>query len=288
MKIAKRDTTAGDKQHAAVLAVQVRDFTLRSFNPHDTKYAFKKSCYDAQELIYLGFEWEVGISDMCKDYSARTNSFLKEALSSPLANYINFRSGGNPLEMVSIPATLKYHRKMMSRFFFSPKLESHVTDTQGCGIHVHIDKKAFTQQSLENFVSFISLSDNLDFINRITRRDISRCHWCMPESVTFTKDTVTKRIIKTDLHITRDLRYMPRYHGTKSIAVNTNSTKSTVELRIFNSTSKKEELFQCLEFADALTRYAKLKSLSEMYAEDFSKWIKENKRYYPYLHAFIK
>lgn len=253
----------------------------------DMQYSPKAFQKEEGELhpIMMGWEWERKL----KHDPLTTNTgkaVLKRVLSGPLQLYINMRYEVQDLEMVSIPATLASHKKWMDKFLFRDTVGidsicSATTPTER-GIHIHIEKKAFTQASLKRFFAFVSNPANRIFMTKIARRDIRRNRWCQPTKMTFEKNKEGK-ITNCNLKIDTDLELEYGSYNSKSVAINVFSEFDTVELRIFKTTNDKEVLYRNLEFADALTRFVAVHTFEELYAKDFMEYVMRNKKRYPHL-----
>ncbi len=224
---------------------------------HLTPQAFKKMP-DEKNPIYLGWEWEIG-SIGGEDVEAAY--MIRKAMSIPeLRRYVNFGHYGRPIEMRSIPATMQFHRDYMTRSFFGNAMQKYMVPNGWCGMHVHIDKKAFVDEGVHKFIRFITLPENNAFIRFIAGRAVSeRSEWCKPLG-----------------------------HTQKESAVNTETDFDTIELRIFKSPLTERKFLANLEFTDALVKYANAHSFADMRTGGFVKWVLKRENEYPNLSTIIK
>lgn len=265
------------------LAYVKKNLTLDEIQMQHSPKAFAKDDREKKPIM-LGWEWERNVKVDFYDEQGPHKELLRKILRGPLQLYVNARFEVSDLELVSIPATLISHKKWMNRFLFGrhgvdfSKVVKDVTTDRG--IHVHIDKKAFTQESLKKFVTFVGSPKNKVFMNAVAGRDIRRNQWCKPPVVKFVLEK--KKIVSSNVTIDEGLDIEGCWDD-KGVAVNTMSSFNTVELRIFKTTSTKEVLYRNLEFADALTRFSAVHTFEELTAKDFMGYVVHNKVKYPYL-----
>lgn len=273
---------------------------LNSFAIEATDKAFSTvDAEDAVDPVFMGFEWE-----SCTD-RGRLPEVVKRSATSPLKDFVNWRSGGNPLELVSIPATLNFHKGYMEEEFFKKGFgdiinESSVSPSSGCGVHVHIDKRAFTPASLKKFISFVALPSNRSFVEYIAGRSLSgENNNCVANRVNFTfarNPKVGGTVpVKSDIQLDSNLYHINNKGiDGKGSAVNTThkyvttiGKLGTVEFRMFNSVHTKELLFKNLEFTDALVRFTRRITYNKLTYQNFIRFVEANKEAYPYLTDFI-
>ena len=261
---------------------------------HDLKNSFAKT--DAEknkkEIIFLGLEWEMRPTKI-----TLLAEQIKEMTKTPIARYFNYRHEYNATELVSIPATLKYHKHFLTTEFFAREYEKIFKVGDGTGIHVHIDKKVFNKTSLKKFIGFICLPENRAFVEAICGRSIGEdVKYCKHNQIEFKYGSLhlfkKKKILKgVKISLTNNLKqvslrkntYFP--HG-KNVAINTDTGLPTVEVRIFQSVTKKSLLLKNLEFVDALVRFSKVAKYRELYPRPFVEFLLNNKEDYKNLLAF--
>lgn len=264
---------------------QLKDKEYYSFLMHKTPYAFSK----VREVkpVFLGWEWEVNNNE-------RPFSFIQDT---KLLDFVNFKSGGNPLEMASIPATLQFHKKYMEDLFFKQEIEKLFFEDESLpevGIHVHIDKDSFTKESLKHFIEFVVLESNRKFMEKIAGRSINKdVNWREPNPCNFT--TKDSKIIGSDIVINDSLIQIQNSCSVygKDWAVNTNANSTTVEFRIFASVLTKEDFYKNLEFTEALVLYSRhISRLKNPYSKigysNFKTFVNNRRVKYPNLVNFIK
>lgn len=267
---------------------------LITISMQNVPQAFQRHASEsAKEDVFMGFEWEVGMTSPT-DYI-----LVKKAMNLPIAQWVNFRGGGNPLEMVSIPATMKFLREMMQKEFFAHDLNKDFTNTNGCGIHIHISKKAFTEASLKKFIAFVVNPENRTFIEAIGGRSVQPgVSWCRPNLCEFKHFKMKKdmpstgklRIRGAKIVLNEKLEQLDPRTGAwpsnlsgKGVAVNTHTGYGTVEFRIFKAYTGEQKFMKNLEFTDALVRYVRKAAYNKLYAQDFVRFLLKDKENYQYL-----
>lgn len=173
-------------------------------------------------------------------------------------------------EIVSHPATLEYHREVANWEEALEKLrelgyKSHNTET--CGLHVHMSRKAFgsseTEQDL-NIMKLLYLVEKFwDKMKKFSRRTETQLNkWAARYGLTDSLDELLDTA-----------KYSGRYH-----AINL-QPRCTVEIRLFRGTLKYNTFIATLEFCQYLydTVMANdIEELQQMTWNDFVKAIPED------------
>ncbi len=174
---------------------------------------------------------------------------------------------GYGFEICTSPATLDFHRDILWRDFFAhrhPGLACRDT----CGLHVHCSRAPLSELTIAKVVCFVNAARNADFITTIAGR----------ESNSYCK-------IKT-----KSIKSAAKRNGDRYEAVNLNPDK-TIEFRIFRATTIGAKFFKALEFCDALIKFCAPAGRSVRDCTSrakFCAFVKEHKRTWPHLHAFIE
>lgn len=168
-------------------------------------------------------------------------------------------------------------------------------DAGNCGMHVHIDSRAFTGLTLGKFLMFYNMPENMMFI-----RDIAGRH---P-----TKDSGAANYARAISHSATEnpvLAKDPDENESRYRMVNvTNLTGdeqerlgievercskgnySTVEVRIFRGTLRKDRLLAQIEFAHASVAFCRVASWQELDGEAFKLWLSKTEGY-PHLRRWF-
>lgn len=268
---------------------QVEGGYLTAINMTESKHAFKLAEGENKDTaVFLGLEWEVKIKGGARTHQGYYGSsasvtkfgkFIKKVVASPVGDYVNFRSDANLLEMVTIPATLNAHKEYMEAELFKSGINKFIGKhgvRTSAGIHIHVDKKAFTDANhVTRFAKFLRHNevDSKKFMRAIADR--------APNQYAANRSLPIKINSQT---------YADHNHAGKYQAVNTTHwAGKTIEVRLFNSVQKKTKLYARLEFMDAIVRYTKVEN-NPLTVKDFTRFIKLNEVRYPNLNkeSYVK
>ena len=182
-------------------------------------------------------------------------------------------------EIVSVPMTFNRHIEFWDKFFrqerhdgkmYAPGLKSY--DTNCCGMHIHISRKALNLSDICKIVFFINEFSNTPFCEFIASRSAN--NYCIIKNKNLTE---LNEIAKNGRSYTGD-----RYE-----AVNL-TNRDTVEIRIFRGTIEKMSFFKNLEFVDCLIKFIhSKKSFLKLNWKEFLKFLKKNYEKYPNLYQWI-
>jgi hypothetical protein len=172
-------------------------------------------------------------------------------------------------ELVTLPADLQSHRELYhwDRWceVLRPIARGHFASS--AGLHIHINKRAFSPLDRGKFVAFMNDEKNAPFLSMIAQRDIHNSY-CSPTAAHKNIGAMGKAAY-TD-------KFRPAH-----------ITGATVEVRIFRSSLLHERILKNLEFCDALLHFVKVTSARGLHADNFTAYVQENKTAYPELLSFI-
>tara|TARA_R110002126_G_scaffold27083_1_gene91182 strand:- start:320 stop:2185 length:1866 start_codon:yes stop_codon:yes gene_type:complete len=193
-------------------------------------------------------------------------------------------------EVVTAPRKLDEHIKCFGSWF-SEGIPSNFSawDREACGMHVHIDSRAFTAMTLGKFLMLINSSTNVDFIRRIAGRhpsvDKQARDYCAaeeqdildnPKHAIKGKSTRRYRMVNTTcLKRSESDRLGVQYVGERSF--------NTIELRIFRASLKRERLLAQIEFTHAAVMFCRVASYRDLDYSSFIKWLRTTNNTYPNL-----
>lgn len=239
-------------------------------NPiRDYSYKPDPQYFGEDSKVYYGVELEVESEDSPSKDAEHLEKFN---------DFIYCKHDGSlnsGFEIVSHPATLKYHKeyewKEICGILLKRKAKSH--DTSTCGLHVHISRKGFSDDKhLKKFILFWYSQNRI--IKSISRRDFG--HYCRDKSM-------GSGIIPPDEVLHSDTRY-------EQINL---QNYNTVEVRRFRGTLNYVTLLACIELCDASRVYTDTvtyKSLrdTKLAEADFVSWLFAHKNQYPSLVEKLK
>ncbi len=285
-------------------AQKERNLALASAGQPQEKVLRKPSSH---EPIYLGMELEVVMKGAARSRDGHA-ALIRDIAASPFGDHCIIKSDGSigeyGSEIVTVPATLAYHKKMLSENFFGAPHQFHkrFMATDRCGIHVHVSKNAISPLKLGQLIAFVNGAKNQGFINAMAGRqqntycqrqatmglnakgiDISAraaTKACHMEPIT-EKDG-TKRLA------VRGLSFRRLEHASHYDAINVQNAH-TFEIRIFKSSSDPNRITRILEFCESLVKFVRAHGTQQMTVYDYVEFIldKANKKEYPNVVRFL-
>jgi hypothetical protein len=166
-------------------------------------------------------------------------------------------------EMVTVPASLRAHKRLWAEFF--EKVDYRQFDTTketGNGMHVHIDRKAFSKAHLNRFTWFIINPANKDFLFTVSERPTKRNldEWANTPSTSAYSKKARAAICAVALN------------GRMRGAVHFKANK-TVEIRIFKGIVSYATVVKNLEFVDSVVEFTRVTNLSQVTLKNYFSWL---------------
>jgi len=235
----------------------------------------------------MGIELEMTSGESYADSAAES---VRSRLGS---SYCIIKSDGslpsNGFEVVTSPHGLATHIEKFKTWEIDPAYRA--WNTGKCGMHVHIDSRAFTQLTLGKFLMFINSNGNVDFIRKIAGRhpsvDDQARSYCAAEHQSIL--TNPKKAVKGKSGERYRMVNMCNLGGREaqrlglSMDNSYNGKYNTVELRIFRASLKKERLLAQIEFTHASVMFCRVASWRDLNGTSFVKWLKTVAGQYPAL-----
>lgn len=174
--------------------------------------------------------------------------------------------GPEGFEIVTIPATLEYHRtKLWNRLFRaeadgkSPAQLVKSWDTGVCGLHIHITRAAMTKMQLSKLLVFYHEDKNNAFLSRIAGRTVGPdAHYCK------TAKKKLRQQVQTECNDHHD-----------AITISQRNRGKTAEVRIFRGNATRHGIVRCLEFVDATVKWCAQNGVSELSYNNFLTWFNQ-------------
>ena len=241
---------------------------------HKPRPKFEKLAYE--NTLFMGIELEV---ESPKELTGQAND-LKQFLSGlGLDDRFYFKwdgsirdRGGNysGFEIVSHPATLKWWHQSKAWFNILQYLtkEQFSSFKSGrCGIHVHVNKTAMTDQQQRKLVLFFW--NNKEWLKILANRDSG---YAVYDAYTL------KQAIKS-----------PPRLGDRHVAINL-TNENTIEFRIFRGTLNPERFLATLQFVDAVCHFVKVVSMVTCGKYCFREFVgyTENTNRYNHLDHYLR
>jgi hypothetical protein len=209
------------------------------------------------------------------------------------SDYCIIKSDGslphNGFEVVTSPQGLSVHIDKFKTWEINPAYRA--WNTGKCGMHVHIDSRAFTQLTVGKFLMFINSSGNVDFIRKIAGRhpsvDDQARSYCAAEhqSILANPKTAVKGKSGERYRMVNMMNLGSREAKRLGLSMDNsyNGKYNTVELRIFRASLKKERLLAQIEFTHASVMFCRVASWRDLNGTSFVKWLKTVAGQYPAL-----
>lgn len=244
----------------------VRDY---SYKPYP-EFHWVENDPDADRHVFMGFELEVESNTVIRDGPELVNGILGD-----LAYFKEDGSLSDGFEIVTHPMTLAYAHSMdwsWTRGLLDRGYRS--WDEDSCGLHVHVDRRAFNGR-LHQYSFTLLLMRNKALSYLVAGRQGN-------SYASFDKD-VRREIPKQ----------MKGQHNNaqRYSAVNVLPT-STLEIRMFKGSLKKERILAALEYVHSAVEYSRgarsgVGAEEYLTAPAFIQWLRSNKALYPNLLSYI-
>tara|TARA_R100000808_G_C2151149_1_gene160108 strand:- start:1126 stop:3039 length:1914 start_codon:yes stop_codon:yes gene_type:complete len=163
--------------------------------------------------------------------------------------------------------------------------------TKTCGIHIHMNRSAFSDLHVLKFMTFIH--EYKKFTHFISQRK------AMDEYNNYAKfkagDTrlaqryMAQNIRGKKLDLKENLNrftYCTLNHGEKYVPVNLQHT-NTIEIRVFKGNLKEVSFRKNIDFLDALYYWSKNIPLKKLSIRSFMEYVEENKKKYANLNTYV-
>lgn len=213
-----------------------------------------------------------------------------------ISNYAMFKKDGSlnderGFEIVTAARRLTDH----ARIFKAWHPEGLIAwNAESCGMHVHIDSRAFSALTLGRFLLFWNDPKNADFIRSIAGRHASRDSQAedyaaltgMHRNVAHAKRGAGNSRYRI-VNLT-NLGYDEQRRLQISADRDSKGNYSTVEIRAFRASLRKERLIAQIEFAHATVMFCRVASNGALNKAGFTEWLATTMSVYPYLAKWFK
>jgi hypothetical protein len=227
-----------------------------------------------KDSLVTGFELELENFDTVENDVVADR--ITEAVGPGLLYYKRDGSLRTGFEIVTHPFSWEWYCK--NRETFKTMMDTAVSNgmraNERCGLHVHMNKKAFTYGHLYKFVKFIYSTSNRPFIIEFSRRGRESSFASFSASDTN--------------HLTRYAKAKTNVSHERHSAVNATGG-ATVEVRFFQGTHDFPTFCAVLEFVYAVYEYTKNCSYKELMVDDWLNWLgqREVGNQYRHLITFL-
>jgi hypothetical protein len=177
----------------------------------------------------------------------------------------------NRVEIVSVPMSLKAHRKYWMELFTKLSYQKFDTTTEtGNGFHVHIAKDAFySEKHLQNFTWFLTSHGNRSFILKVSERtEAALNRWSPFPNLPGESKTL-------------DHAYIVQYASNVRGVLNVHQKGPTFEVRLFQGIVSYAAVIKNLEFVDSIFEFTKDCGWRDCTLRNYIAWMEKlpKKRY---------
>ena len=247
----------------------------------DKDESFKTTAFGE---FHMGVELELATSGFTYD----AVSDLRQQLGSEymICKYDGSLPDGG-VEIVTAPRGLAEHISKFKAWQISS--EYRAWNTGKCGMHVHIDSRAFTRLTLGKFLMFINAEKNAEFIRKIAGRhphiDTQAQQYCAAEGqdVLENPSKALKGKSSNRYYMVNTTCLRPSEATRLGVPYVGERNFNTIELRIFRASLKKERLLAQIEFTHAVIMFCRIASMRDLDGVSFLKWLKATDNRYPHL-----
>ena len=198
-------------------------------------------------------------------------------------------------EIVTAPRPLVTHLKTFSEWM--PPAGLTAWNPGCCGMHVHIDSRAFTPASLARLLAFYNRKANTALICKVAGRHPETSIQCRSYANydsadgTFTELRRAKRDMNACRYVMVNTTTLSYLEGTRLQLANSQSHNtrgfSTVEIRVFRASLRKARLLAQIEFAHAVVIFCRHTGAGQLDEPHFRAWLATEYSQYPALARFL-
>lgn len=224
---------------------------------------------DPLRKFHLGFELEVELN------GEANREEVAEALCSKM-DYVYCKNDGSlnyGFEVVSHPFTWEWFqtnkKRIASLLTEMEKAGCSSWDTETCGLHIHVSRAFFDNESFARIVNFVF--QNKRFTYKISRRKT------LKNMSSWATTRVKKNVVAA--------MASGRKSGNRRMALNT-EPEHTIEFRIFKGTLSPKSFFRAIEYVHAACYFSKTQA--ETTVKEFKKYVFAHTEDYPNLVEFLK
>ena len=254
----------------------------------------KRSALDKSKVPFFGIELEVECNDSDMGYYAEEISHYGGY---PEKFFYCKEDGSlsNGFEICFMPMTFNAIKKLdlyeaIFKYRGTSKLQSYNTST--CGIHIHINREAFSDHHLFKFISFIHEYKSLVYLIS-QRKNVKELNSYSRFNNGY-KDRAKREMVSSIRRKKADYKDRQRVpkkgssaiYGDKYVPVNLQHT-NTIEVRVFKGNLLEESFLKNVEFVDSLYHYTKSRPIYQLKVKDYLDFIYRDHKIYKNLNQFL-
>jgi len=170
------------------------------------------------------------------------------------------------------------------------EIKSYQTTT--CGIHIHINRSAFSDIHVLKFMTFIHEYKKMTHFmsQRKNMREYNQFSQFQAGSVRKAQREMYRSVQHKKSQIKEGksvMRYCTMTTGEKYVPVNL-AHRNTIEIRVFKGNLREVSFRKNIEFLDALYYWSKNTPLTKLDIREFGDYMQEGRKKYPNLAEFVK
>lgn len=253
-----------------------------SDNIHGYDYKPEPTFYrgdDHEDKLFMGIELELEVGTGSRSEVAE--QILKDPLYCKSDGSIDYG-----FEIVTHPCTLAYHKKQMKwddmlAKLIKAKCKSH--DTNTCGLHIHVSKKALSHIEAIRLGIFVNLNcNNFETLARRTQSHYSKFKF------------VKKGRVENKRCSTEKGEYLSVINNGDRYEALNYQNRSTIEFRLYKGTLKYHTLISTIELTHAVCYFVKqVDSTLNLVDKEkgwklFMDFVKKNCKTYPNLIEYLQ
>jgi hypothetical protein len=264
--------------------------------------AFMDLTQDTPSVQEIASTWKIPLGVELEIEHESRNSAVVHTMDTLGRDYIVCKQDGsldddNGFEIVTAARFLPEHIKRFKEW--KPMRGMTAWDTGRCGMHVHVDSRAFTTASLARMITFFDMDHNAAWLTNIAGRHPNT----NSQAKTYAGKTALGTVGATYARKKSEGGQRYRMVNTCSLsrveAARLNARNggvyntrgfSTVEVRLFRASLKKARLLAQIEFTHAIVTFSRMTSNRALTHEDFTKWLlgcPDNRNLYQHLVLFL-
>ena len=247
----------------------------RAIQNYSYKPAWEFNCMPFEHgrpHLYMGIELEVENKMMTVDNEVAAQEMMDQ-LPAICKEDSSINDG---FEIVLHPQTMAYakHQEKIIDIALGYLRKNSFAGHNYGGMHVHLEKKAFSNLQVVKFVRLFS--HNEEFWTIISQRKKGNLERWASFNNNLPERDLTQHKGKYVKVVGNSVRYAAL-----------NFTDATIEVRIFNSTIRTDRFFKNLEACQAAFDFSRDYGLADMTAERFAAFVYSHRPHYPNLAAFL-
>lgn len=236
---------------------------LTFFRDEDT--AMGRRMDFGEEELFFGMELEVDRTEGKEDSNLSKEDVAREVIDRLQYEFVHCENDGSlsngfeiitqPMQIEMLQNRLKKSMKSIAEFMTDNGFRSHNTET--CGLHFHVSRRAFGDDSMERMVNIVkvyTIMENLwdGFVKFSRRSEKNLERWAAQYNIDKTQDDTPVDIYQK---LSGDCS---RYRALNI------SNDATVEFRMFRGTLKPETILATLQLVYGVIAVAKTKDINEI------------------------